>query len=91
LPLFVTLHRAPGLSKEEFDANAAEVLESKYATFRHVYVNVFEGFIVSVYEADDTVALEREFERVGFPFEEMHEMQLSFTRDQMSEIAAQHA
>jgi hypothetical protein len=91
MPLFVTLHKAPGLSKEEFDANAPDVLAGKYASFRHAYANVFEGFIVSVYEAEDAAALQREFERVGFPFEEIHEMQLSFTREQMSEIAAEHA
>jgi len=74
---FVTIHRAPGLSREEFQANAGPVLECTYAQFEHMYADMFTGFIVTVYQADDQAALEREFERLGFPWDEIHEVQIS--------------
>ena len=90
MPKFMTIHQAPGLSREEFAATAPAVLESKHARFLQVFANVFEGFIVSIYEADDRAALEREFERVGFPFQEIHEAQLAMTRDDLTQLAASH-
>lgn len=86
MPLFVTIHRAPGLSREEFQQNAPDVLESKHAKMLHVFVNMFEGFIVTVYEGEDAGAVEQEFERLGFPFEEIHEVQLSITREQLQHM-----
>lgn len=74
MPTYLTTHLSPGLSAEEIANNAPDVAESKYATFQTMYVNMLSGFIVSVYDADDRAALEREFERVGFPFEEIHEV-----------------
>jgi hypothetical protein len=83
MPQFVTVHRAPGLSQEEFAQNAPDVLESKHATMLHTYANVFEGFIVTLYEADSVEALTKEFERLGFPHDEMHEVQINMSRDQL--------
>jgi hypothetical protein len=74
---FLTTHLSPGLSADEIANNAPDVAESKYATFRNLYVNMYTGFLVSIYDADDQAALEREFERVGFPFEEIHEIQFA--------------
>ena len=91
MSLFVTIHRAPGMSREEFQQNAGDVLESKHATMRHVFVNVFEGFIVTVYEADDAASVEREFERLGFPFEETHEVQINMSREQLQAMVESHS
>jgi len=74
MPTFLTTHLSPGLSADEIANNAPDVAESKYATFRNLYVNMLSGFLVSIYDADNKEALEREFERVGFPFEEVHEI-----------------
>lgn len=71
---FVTVHRSPGLSSEEIAANAPLVAESEHATFRNLLVDMLGGFIVSVYEADDVASLEAEFERIGFPWDEIHEV-----------------
>lgn len=73
---FVTIHRAPGLSRDELQRNAAPVLEGKHATFQQMWVDMFNGFIVTVYEAEDQAALEREFERLGFPWDEVHAVQV---------------
>jgi hypothetical protein len=85
---FVTIHRAPGLSREEFQANAAPVLECTYARFEHMYVDMISGFIVTVYEAADQAALEREFERLGFPWDEVHEIQISGDLSTLEQITA---
>lgn len=71
---FLTTHSAPGLSAEEIANVGPDVAASKYATFRHLYVNMLSGFLVSIYEADDQDALEREMERVGFAFDQIHEI-----------------
>lgn len=48
-----------------------------YAEFKNLYVNIYSGLLVSIYDAESREALEREFERVGFPFAEIHEIQFS--------------
>ncbi len=81
MPQFVTIHRAPGLSQEEFMQNAPDVLAGKHASMVNVYANVFEGFIVTVYEADSAEQVVKEFERLGFPHDEVHEVQLNISHD----------
>ena len=79
--LFLSTHLAPGLTREEMDQNASEVAQCKYAQFVHLYVNMREGFIATVYEATDQKQLEREFERLGFVWDEMHEIHASLDFD----------
>jgi hypothetical protein len=76
MPTFVTVHRSPGLSPDEIKANGALVAESEHATFKHLYVDLYQGFLVSVYEAESQDDVEQEFERVGFPWDEIHEAQV---------------
>jgi len=87
VPQFMSIHRAPGLSQEEFQQNAPDVLEGKYATNLHTYVNVFEGFIVTLYEGDSQDAVVKEFERLGFPYDEIHEIQINLPREQLEAMA----
>jgi len=58
---FVTIHRAPGLSREELQGNARPVLEGVNAQFEQMWVDMFSGFIVTVYQAESQAALESEF------------------------------
>ena len=88
---FVTIHRAPGLSRDELQGNAAPVLEGVYATFQQMWVDMFSGFIVTVYEADDQGALEREFERLGFPWDEVHAVQVQMDHAALEQIVAANA
>jgi hypothetical protein len=81
VPQYISIHRAPGLSQEEFQQNAPDVLEGKHARSLHTYANVFEGFIVTLYEADSQDALVKEFERLGFPHDEIHEIQINMPRE----------
>jgi Protein of unknown function (DUF4242) len=81
VPQFISIHRAPGLSQEEFQQNAPDVLASKHARSLHTYANVFEGFIVTVYEGENKEAVVKEFERLGFPHDEVHEIQINMPRE----------
>lgn len=77
MPTFLTTHQSPGLSADEIAGNAPDVAESKYANFQNLYVDMYSGFLVTIYEADSREDLEREFERVGFPFDEIREIQFA--------------
>jgi hypothetical protein len=83
MPRFLAIHHAPGVSLEDFQRNVPEVLAGKYATFVHTYVNLAEGTIVNIYEAADRDALAREFERIGFPFDEIQEIQFAASADDL--------
>ena len=88
MPLFLSLHQAPGLSREEVAGYGPEVAKGVHATFRQLYVNTDSGFIVSLYEADSPAAVEQEFERVGFPFDSITEIDLSLSAAELGEMLA---
>ena len=77
MPRYLAIHHAPGVSQEDFQRNIPEVLKGKHATFVQTYVNLAKGTIVNIYDADNEAALAREFERIGFPFDEIKELQFS--------------
>jgi len=85
---FLTLHQAPGLSPDEIAGYAPEVVKGVHARFRDLYTNLGSGFIVTIYEADDQNAVEQEFERIGFPFEQIHEIDFAADAEQIAAIAA---
>lgn len=86
MPQFITVHRAPGLKREEMAANARAVLEAKIATFRQFYVNLADGFIVSIFEAESKDAVEEQLEVLGFPIDEMHEVQFAQSRAELERM-----
>ena len=88
MPLFLSLHQAPGLSPEEVAGYGPEVAKCVHATFRQLYVNTDSGFIVSVYEAESAAAVEQEFERVGFPFDSITEIDLALSAAELGEMLA---
>jgi hypothetical protein len=88
---FVTIHRAPGLSRDELQGNAKPVLEGVHATFKQMWVDMFSGFIVTVYEAEDQAALEREFERLGFPWDEVHAVQVQLDHAALEHMVGSNA
>ncbi len=79
MALFLSIHQTPGLSPEEIAGYAPDVAKNVHATFRQMYAHTDTGFVVSVYEADSAAAVEQEFERVGFPFDSINE--LNYTLD----------
>jgi Protein of unknown function (DUF4242) len=84
MPLFLSLHQAPGLSPEEIAGYGPEVAKGVHATFRQLYVNTDTGFIASVYEAESAAAVEQEFERVGFPFDSINEVDFTLSAEQLA-------
>jgi hypothetical protein len=88
MALFLSLHQAPGLSPEEIAGYGPDVAKGIHATFRQLYVNTDSGFIVSVYEAGSAGAVEQEFERVGFPFDSINEIDFTLSADQLTQMLA---
>ena len=88
MPRFFSIHRAPGLSREDFAANAAEVVDGKYAKHVQTYANLLDGTLVNLFDADSEDALVREFERLGWPYEEIHELELSVTAEELRAMVA---
>ena len=85
----MSIHRAPGLLQEQWAENAADIYEAKQARFQQAYVNLAAGFIFTIYEADNKEALVEQFEELGLPFEEMHEVQFSQSFEQMKQMLEQ--
>ena len=88
MALFLSLHQAPGLSPEEVAGYAPDVAKGVHATFRQMYANLDTGYIVTVYEADSAAAVEREFERVGFPFDSINEVDFTLSAGELAEMLA---
>ena len=90
MPQFITIHRAPGLKRDELAQNTPHVLGAKIATFRQIYANVASGLIISVFEADSKEKVEEQMEVLGFPVDEMHEVHFAASRAELEQMAKQH-
>ncbi len=86
MPRFFAIHHAPGVSQEDFQRNIPDVLAGKHATFVHTYVNLAHGTIVNIYDADNAASVAREFERIGFPFDEIQEVQFGASADDLRKL-----
>jgi len=87
MPRYLAIHHAPGVSQEDFQRNIPEVLRGKYATFVQTFVNLQKGTIVNIYDAESPEALAREFERIGFPFDEIQEIQFGASADDLRKMS----
>jgi hypothetical protein len=83
MPRYLVIHHSPGVSQEDFQRNVPEVLASKHATFVHTYVNLAQGTIVNIYEGESEEAVGRELERIGFPYDEIQQIQFEASADQL--------
>ncbi len=77
MPQYMTVHRAPGMLQEQWTENAVGVHAGEHARFVQAYVNLGTGFILTIYEAEDQAKLEDQFEELGLPYDEIHEIQFS--------------
>lgn len=87
MPRYLTLHRAPGLQMDEFRATGADLAEGRYAQQVVTYANLTSGTIVNLFDAESEEDLVKEFERLGLPYEEIHECQLTATNDDLKAMA----
>jgi hypothetical protein len=90
MPQFITIHRAPGLKREEMASNAPAVFNAQIAKFQQIYVNLAEGFLVSIFEAETRDKAEEQLEVLGFPIDEMHEIQFAQSRGEMEQMIKQY-
>ena len=77
MPQYMTIHRAPGMLQEQWVENASGVHAGQFAKFDQAYVNLGTGFIFTIYTADSREKLIEQFEELGLPFDEIHEIQFS--------------
>jgi len=77
MPRYLVIHHAPGVTAEDFQKSVPTVLENKHATFVQCYANMVDGVIVNLYDGESVQAVSRELERIGFPFDEIKELQFA--------------
>ena len=73
---------------DDFQSTAAELVSGKYAQHVVTYANLTDGTIVNLFDADAEGALVQEFERLGLPYEEIHECQITATTDDLRAMTA---
>ncbi|MFT3768999.1 MAG: DUF4242 domain-containing protein [Minicystis sp.] len=86
MPRYLVIDHAPGVSQEDFQRNIPEVLRGKHATFVHTYVNLAKGTIVNIYDGESEEAVGRELERIGFPYDEIAEVQFGASADDLRKM-----
>jgi hypothetical protein len=87
MPRYLVIHHSPGVTAEDFAKNVPAVLEGKFAKFVQGYANLVNGTIVNIYDGDNEAAVGRELERIGFPFDEIQEVQFAASNDDLRKMA----
>jgi hypothetical protein len=87
MPRYLVIHHSPGVTAEDFQRSVPAVLEGKHATFVHCYANLVDGVIVNIYDGESEAAVGRELERIGFPFDEVKEIQFSASNADLRKMA----
>ena len=89
MALFVSLHQAPGLSPEEIAGYGPDTPKAVSATFRQLYVNTDTGSRrLGVRGGQRQAAVEQEFERVGFPFDSINEIDFTLSAAELAQMLA---
>ena len=88
MSLFLTAHLAPSISEAELASYGPEVAEGVHATFKQFYANSESGHIFMIYEADNAEQVIAELERLGFPYEAIHELDLQLDAAALSALRA---
>jgi hypothetical protein len=50
------------------------------------YANLVDGVIVNLYDADNEQSVSRELERIGFPFDEIKQLQFQASADDLRKM-----
>jgi hypothetical protein len=86
MPRYLVIHHAPGVTAEDFQRSVPAVLEGRFAAFVQCYANLVDGLVVNVYDAETEQAVARELERIGFPFDEIKELQFAASRAELQKM-----
>jgi hypothetical protein len=87
MPRYLVVHHSPGVTAEDFQKSVPAVLEGKHAQFVQSYANLVNGTIVNIYDGESEAAVGRELERIGFPFDEIAEVQFAASHDDLKRMA----
>lgn len=88
MPRYLVIHHAPGVTPEDFQRSIPAVLEGKFASFVQCYANMVDGVIVNLYDGESEHAVARELERIGFPFDEIKELQFAGSAAELAKMIA---
>ena len=77
MPRYLVIHHSPGVTSEDFQKSVPAVLEGKHATLVQNYTNLTDGVIINIYDGESDKHVARELERIGFPFDEIKEVQFA--------------
>jgi len=83
---YLVIHHAPGVTREDFQRSVPAVLQGKYARYVQGYANLVDGVIVNIYDGESEDAVARELERIGFPFDEIKEIQFSASQAELQQL-----
>ena len=86
MPRYLVIHHAPSVTAEDFQRSVPAVLEGKFASFVQCYANMVDGVIVNLYDGETEQAVARELERIGFPFDEIKELQFGASRADLQKM-----
>ncbi len=87
---FCFYYQAEILSEQEqWAESAVSVHAAQHARFEQAYVNLGSGFIFTIYAAASEAALIEQFEELGLPYDEIHEVQFSQSFAQMEQMLQQ--
>jgi hypothetical protein len=89
MALFLSTHQAPGLSEQEIGSYAPDVAKNVHATFKNLFANTTSGAIFTLYEASSADDVREEFERVGFPYDAIHEIDAAVDAAAVAAMASQ--
>jgi Protein of unknown function (DUF4242) len=87
MPRYLVIHHSPGVTAEDFQKSVPAVLEGKHAKFVQSYANLVNGTIVNIYDGESGEAVGRELERIGFPFDEIAEVQFAASNEDLRRMA----
>lgn len=88
MTLFVSVHQAPALDPAEVAAYVPDIKQNTHAEFRQCFIDLDNGFIVTLYESADEASVRREFDRIGWPVDSVHEVQYSIDKTALDAIPA---
>lgn len=86
MTLYVSTHQAPPLAPEEVASYVPDLKAPGFAEFRNAFINLEEGFIVTVYEGESADAVRQEFDRIGWPVDSTHEVQYAMDKAALDAI-----
>ena len=87
MPRYMVVHHSPGVTPEDFQRSIPEVLRGTHATFVQSYANLVDGLIVNIYDGRSGEHVGRELERIGFPFDEIKEVQFAATAEDLKRMS----